>query len=214
MIGILGGTFDPIHNGHLRTALDVAHQLKLAQVRFIPCGQPPHREPPHASAQQRLAMVQAAVAEYAAFVADDRELRRDGPSYMVDTLSSLRQEFADTPLALILGLDAFSQLDHWHHWLQLIELSHIVVMTRPGWSEEDIKSVALQEMLLRHKTDNLADCHQQTAGKVLFCPVTPLAISSTAIREALRHGSHNGKTIRDLIPDCVYNMIEKEHIYT
>jgi len=210
MIGILGGTFDPIHNGHLRTALDVASQLKLDQVRFIPCGHPPHREAPQASAAQRLAMVKAALAGQPGFVVDERELRREGPSYMVDTLSSLRKELADTPLALILGLDAFCQLDSWHHWLQLIELSHIVVMTRPGWSAESIQSTTLREMLHRHKTENLADCYQCPAGKVVFCPVTPVDISSTAIREA----RHKGKDIRHLVPDGVYRMIEKEHIYT
>ena len=210
MIGILGGTFDPIHNGHLHTALDVARRLNLEQIRFIPCGEPPHREAPQASAEQRLAMVQAALLDQPDMIVDDRELRRAGPSYMVDTLASLRQELGDTPLALILGLDAFCQLDSWHRWLQLIELSHIVVMTRPGWAAENITSTALKEMLHRHKTENLADCHHSPAGKVVFCPVTPLDISSTAIRAAHR----KGEDIRDLVPQGVYRIIEKEHIYT
>ena len=155
-------------------------------------------------------MLQAAVLDQPGMIVDDRELRRAGPSYMVDTLASLRQELGDTPLALILGLDAFCQLDSWHRWLQLIELAHIVVMTRPGWTTENITSTALIQMLHGHKTEDLEECHHAPAGKLVFCPVTPVDISSTAIRAA--HGE--GEDIRQLVPLGVYRIIEKEHIYT
>ena len=127
MIGILGGTFDPIHYGHLRTARDLVADLKLEQLRFIPCGVPPHRDPPQASAEQRLAMVQAAIAGEAGFVADDREIRRGGVSYMVETLASLRRELGnDQSIGLILGLDAFWGLESWHRWQELIGLAHLI----------------------------------------------------------------------------------------
>ena len=210
MIGVLGGTFDPIHFGHLRTALDVAEMMNLEQVRFIPAGIPPHRDRPVASAEQRLAMVELAIADQAGFVVDAREIRREGPSYMVDTLASLRTELGEhPPLGLILGLDAFSELDSWHRWSELIELAHLLVMTRPGWREQDISSAALQELMTRHKVTNPVDCHQTAAGCVVFLPVSQLGISSTQIRQAVRAG----QDIRYLLPDSVYGLIRQEQIY-
>lgn len=210
MIGILGGTFDPIHFGHLRTALDVAETLNLAQLRFIPCGEPPHRQAPHASAAQRLAMVQAAIADEPRFAADDREIRRGGPSYMVETLESLRNELGDQQsLGLIIGLDAFAALDSWRRWQALIELAHLVVMTRPGWSMDDIKSPELQRLVREHRTDDWKHCHHQSSGCVIFCPVTQLNISSTGIRQKLLAG----KDIRYLLPDTVLELIKQQHIY-
>lgn len=210
MIGVLGGTFDPIHFGHLRTALDVTERLQLAQLRFIPCGEPPHREPPRASAAQRLAMVQAAITAEPRFMADDREIRRGGPSYMVATLESLRHELGpQQSLGLVLGLDAFTALDSWHRWQELIELAHLVVMTRPGWSVEDIQSRDLQELVRGHRTESREQCHHQATGCVIFCPVTQLDISSTGIRRKLQAG----EDIRYLLPDDVLTLIEQQHIY-
>jgi nicotinate-nucleotide adenylyltransferase len=211
MIGVLGGTFDPIHFGHLRTALDVTETLDLQQLRFIPCGEPPHRQPPVASAAQRLAMVQAAIAGEARFVADDREIRRGGPSYMVETLGSLRDELgAQQALALIVGLDAFAALHDWHRWQELIGLAHLIVMTRPGWSMEDISNPDLQALVSEHRTDDHASCHNQVAGCVIFCPVTELAISSTRIRQQLQIG----KNVRFLLPEAVQELIQQQHIYS
>lgn len=210
MIGILGGTFDPIHFGHLRTALEVAESLALEQLRFLPSGQPPHRESPHARAEQRLAMVQAAIAGETRFVADDREIRREGPSFMVDSLRSLRQELGDkVSLGLIVGLDAFAALDTWHEWRRLIELAHLVVMTRPGWSLQDIRTPALEELVQGHNTQEVQDCHAAAAGRVIFCPVTQLNISSTDIRRQLEAG----KDVRYLLPDTVLALIKQQHIY-
>ncbi|MCK5724204.1 MAG: nicotinate-nucleotide adenylyltransferase, partial [Gammaproteobacteria bacterium] len=132
MIGILGGTFDPIHYGHLRTALDVQQCLSLDEVRFIPCGEPPHRDKPVAESLQRLAMVRAAIAGQKGFSVDDREIRREGPSYMVDTLTSLKHDFKTESLCLILGMDAFNGLEQWHQWQQIFELANIAVMKRPA----------------------------------------------------------------------------------
>ena len=131
-VGVLGGTFDPIHHGHLRPALEVLEALGLAELRFVPCRIPAHRATPSVSAEQRLDLVRLATAEQAGFVADDRELRRPGPSYMIDTLASLRTEFGDTPLVLIVGSDAFRELHTWRRWRELTDLAHIAIMRRPG----------------------------------------------------------------------------------
>ena len=211
MIGILGGTFDPIHFGHLRTALDVTEDLDLEQLRFIPCGEPPHREPPHASAAQRLAMIQTAITGESRFVVDEREIRRSGPSYMAETLESLRQELGtQQSLALLLGLDAFAALDSWHRWRELIGLAHLVVMTRPGWSMQDISRPAVQTLVNEHRTEDVERCDKQAAGCVIFSPVTELNISSTGIRRQLQ----SGKDVRYLLPDSVLAMIKQQHIYS
>ena len=132
-IGLFGGTFDPIHYGHLRTAFELWQELRLAEVRFLPTGSPPHRDDPLASSELRLAMVRAAVADQPAFVVDDREIRRTGISYSVDTVTELRAEYPDRSLCLLLGMDAFLGLPNWHRWRDLLGLAHIVVAHRPGW---------------------------------------------------------------------------------
>jgi nicotinate-nucleotide adenylyltransferase len=141
MIGIYGGTFDPVHFGHLRTALEVREALGLDEVRFTPCRQPPHRVAV-ASPEAREKMLELALAKEAGFVLDRRELDRPGPSYMIDTLAALRAEWgADASLCLILGRDAFLGLPSWRRWNELTGLAHLVVMTRPGagprWQEDN-----------------------------------------------------------------------------
>ena len=133
MIGVLGGTFDPIHYGHLRPAKEALVTLGLDQLRFVPAARPPHRRSPVASAEQRLRMVELAVADEPCFVVDDREFGRPGPSYTVDTLISMREEFGERTLCLLMGTDAFDGLDTWHCWQRLPQLAHLVVMYRPGW---------------------------------------------------------------------------------
>ncbi len=201
MIGILGGTFDPIHYGHLRTALDVLQALGLEQVRFIPLQNPPHRGEPYLSPQQRLELVQAAVEGTAQFRVDDRELIRQGKSYTVDTLLSLRKELGDVPLCLLMGSDAFRGFPSWHKPEQILELAHLVVMQRPGEHHSD-----------NYKTRFTANPDQLRAapgGSILFQPVTQLAISATAIREMLRQG----RSPRYLLPDSVLKIIEKKSLY-
>src|SRR6202522_2934291 len=132
-IGLFGGTFDPIHYGHLRTAFELWQLLKLAQVRFLPTGNPPHREAPLASSELRLEMVRAAVAGQPGFAVDDREIRRSGVSYSVDTLTDLRREHPQRSLCLLLGMDAFLGMPTWHRWRDIFELAHVVVAHRPGW---------------------------------------------------------------------------------
>jgi len=155
-LGIFGGTFDPIHYGHLRTAFEMLQSLRFGEVSFMPCGDPPHREATCADAGLRLAMVRAATRGQRGFTVDDRELLRDGPSYSVDTLSALRREFPSRPIALMIGMDAFLGLPKWHKWREILPLAHIVVAHRPGWRAPDMG--ALGEMLADCGTHRIDDC--------------------------------------------------------
>ena len=208
MIGILGGTFDPIHYGHLRTALDVQQRLSLDQVRFIPCGEPPHRIAPIAEPLQRLAMVRAAIAGQKKFVADDRELRRDGPSYMVDTLISLKKDFKDKSLCLILGTDAFNGLAQWHEWQKIFDLANIVVMRRP---EADGKAKLNKYLFsqIKHRLVDADVLNKKLNGSICFVPVTQMEISATMIRQQWQQCND----IQFFLPDSVLTLIRQQNIY-
>ena len=209
MLGILGGTFDPVHFGHLRPALDVAEMLKLKEVRLIPCGQPPHRQQPVASALQRLSMLRAAAENQPLFKVDDRELRREGPSYMVDTLVTLKEDFPDQSLCLILGWDAFVELESWHRWLKIFELANIVVTHRPGWSMEQINSKSELGKQVKQRLVDKEKLAKHTAGKITFLPVTQLDISATQIRQQLQQG----QSVSCLLPEKVEQLIINQNIY-
>ncbi|MFO8024210.1 nicotinate-nucleotide adenylyltransferase [Thiohalophilus sp.] len=210
MIGLLGGTFDPIHFGHLRPALEIYQALGLRELRFIPSAEPPHRDKPRASALQRLMMVRAAIAEQPGFVIDDRELRRTGPSYMVDTLHSLREELgSETPLCLILGLDAFLGLEGWHRWQELFDYAHLVITHRPGWSLRDKPPGSILANEIQARYSEPGQLVRRPAGKLGFQSVTQLDISASGIREELA----KGRDIRYLLPDTVQQLIKTQHIY-
>jgi len=210
MIGVYGGTFDPVHYGHLRPALEILEDFALTQIRFIPCGQPPHRTAPTATAAQRMAMLQCAIAGIDGFVADARELERSGPSYMIDTLRSLQVELPDTQLCLLLGMDAFAAFDTWHDWRGILALCNVLVMHRP---EFDPASVIQTPTLKRLLADNLVQARsafsEHYPGRLMFYPVTQLDISSTRIREAVKHQ----RRLHFLLPDSVIDMIETQGIY-
>jgi len=212
MIGIFGGTFDPIHFGHLRSALEICESLDLKEMRFIPCRIPPHRGEPIAAPLERLAMVNAALAGQPNMIADDREIKRDGPSYMVDTLKSLRKELASEPLCLILGMDAFMGLPTWHHWQEIIQLAHLVVMQRPGRSLKDTDSkqaAAATTLLKNHQVKDVKQLQSRTAGCIYLQPITQLDISASKIRDLVARG----KNPRYLLPDVVLQMIKVQKIY-
>ncbi|MEI2741778.1 MAG: nicotinate-nucleotide adenylyltransferase [Candidatus Competibacter sp.] len=206
-VGVLGGTFDPIHYGHLRPALEVLELLELSEVRFIPCRIPAHRDTPSISAEQRLELVRLATAGQPGFVADDRELRRPGPSYMVDTLASLREEIGVAPLCLIVGGDAFRELHTWRRWQELTDLAHLVVMRRPGASQA--LPPALEDFIAPRVIQEPAALRGQPAGRVLFQPVTQLAISATQIRRLLAQG----QSIRYLLPEAALAYIHDRALY-
>ncbi|MBU1224819.1 MAG: nicotinate-nucleotide adenylyltransferase [Gammaproteobacteria bacterium] len=208
-IGIFGGTFDPIHFGHLRLAEEMAEGLGLGRVLFIPAGQPPHRGAPRTAASHRLEMVRRAISGNPRFDADAREVERPRPSYTVDTLTALRAELGnDQPLWLLLGADAFLELPTWHEWRRLFDLANIAVAARPGAQQSDAMPDPLKsEVLQRQVADGSA---AGPAGSVLWRATTPLDISATVIRDTLaRHGS-----ARYLLPDAVLDYIHEHQLYT
>lgn len=206
-MGIFGGTFDPIHFGHLRSAFEMLQALRFGEVRFMPAGNPPHRGSTVASAELRLRMVRVATEGQHGFVVDDRELLREGPSYSVDTLTALRAEHPLRPLALIIGMDAFLGLPKWYHWRELLQLAHVVVARRPGWRAPDIGP--LGDLLADRGTHRIGDLHQAKSGHIYIHDVTQLEISSTEIRELVAAG----RSPRFLMPDPVLEVIEESGCY-
>jgi len=206
-LGLFGGTFDPIHFGHLRAAFELTELLDLEQVLFIPAADPPHRGRPIADAVTRLAMVRAALEDEECFAVDDRELRRPGPSYTVLTLEELRRERGAQPLVLMLGMDAFLGLPDWHRWEELLDLAHIAVAHRPGATLP--QDGAVGRLLRTRATSARGDIHAVPAGRIFVHPGTQLDISSTDLRAALRQG----RDPRYLMPEAVRRMINATGIY-
>ena len=206
-MGIFGGTFDPVHYGHLRTAFELIHALRLAEMRFLPAGTPPHRTRPLADANLRLEMVRAATEAQPGFIVDDRELHREGPSYSVDTLLDLRAEYAHRSICLIVGMDAFLSLPKWYHWREILQLAHVVVAHRPGWRAPDMGP--LGELLVDRGTGRVGDLHETRAGRIYIHAVTQLEISSSAIRQLIRSGGDP----RFLMPDAVRAIIHRSGCY-
>lgn len=211
-IGIFGGTFDPIHFGHLRLAEEMAEALCLASVRFIPAGTPPHRTRPRTDAHLRLEMVRLAIAGNPHFVLDDREVGLPRLSYTVETLTSLRAEVGpDQPLCLLLGADAFLGLTSWHRWQDLFTLAHIAVAHRPGFPQstwKDAMPEALRAELERHMA-HAQDMTSCAAGLIVTRPITALDISATHIRDTLRAA----RSPRYLLPNAVLDYIQSNHLY-
>jgi nicotinate-nucleotide adenylyltransferase len=184
-LALFGGTFDPVHLGHLSVAWE-ASELLDADVRLMPANVPPHRHAPTASPAQRVAMLKAALQGQDRLTLDTRELRREGPSYTIDTLRELRGELGERPLVLLLGADAFAGLPSWQSWRELFDHAHIGVLNRPGIDAAWSVDLAL-EILPRRVTDPRL-LHELPAGKVIELAVTPLEISATRIRELLAEG--------------------------
>lgn len=207
ILGICGGTFDPVHYGHLRPALEVMEALSPAEVVFVPNATPPHRETPGCSSTERLHMLRTAVAGQSGFYVDTRELEREGPSWTVDTLASLREEHATRSLCLMLGTDAFAGLPGWHRWRELLSLAHLVVMQRPGWTVPDTPE--LEQLLARCRARTIDELHAQPAGRIWLQDVTALDISATRIRSL----AAQGRDLRYLLPDSVRDIICKEGFY-
>ncbi len=212
-LGILGGTFDPIHYGHLRLAEELADALKLAEVRLIPAGTPPHRAAPATAATHRLAMAVLAIVGNARFAVDAREVRRSGPGYTFDTLAELRaEEGPQRPLVLLLGADAFLELATWHRWHELFGLAHVVIAHRPGfpiesWPDRMPQPLAreYEKRLLRQ----VLNIYTTPAGGIAALPIAALDISATMIRRALADGG----SPRYLLPDPVLDYIRANNLY-
>lgn len=209
-IGILGGTFDPVHNGHLRLAEEACEKLGLEGVIWSPAGLTRHREQPQTEAHHRLAMVKLAIADNDAFRLDAHEAESSEPSFTVPLLERLRDDYGDTPLVLLLGADAFIGLPSWHRWEELFELAHIAVFTRPG---HELSIDAMSPLLGKHfasrATVDATRLAAAPSGAVLPALLTPLDISATRIREQLAHGG----SPRYLLPDAVLDYIQTNHLY-
>jgi nicotinate-nucleotide adenylyltransferase len=206
-IGILGGTFDPIHFGHLRSALELRQALDLAHVRLIPCYQPVHRKFPLASPEQRLAMVRKAIDNEPALLADNCEIQRKVPSYTIDTLEHLQKKLPHTPLCLIMGIDALLNFPSWHRWEDILKHAHLVIAHRPNYQLPHTGIVAeLLKQRLKKKPESL---HNNLAGNILLHPVTPLEISATDIRKQIAMGGNP----RYLLPNSVYKYIQQHGVY-
>ena len=206
-VGIFGGTFDPIHIGHLRMALELKQQLKLDEMCLLPCYLPPHRATPGASAEQRVEMLELALQHCADLNIDTRELKRDKPSYTYDTLCELRAELGEqTSICLCMGMDSFASLDQWHEWKQLVRLAHIVVVERPGYQLPESGAVA--DLLRRHRAD--ADVIDAApAGAVVITSPALLPVSATEIRAQIGAG----ESPQFLVPDPVWNYIRAQGLY-
>lgn len=207
-LGILGGTFDPIHLGHLRLALELRDSLNLSKVHIIPCFRPVHRKLPVASPEQRLAMVECAVEGEPALYADAREIRRQNPSYMIDTILELREEMPNTPLCLLLGIDAFLGFPSWNRWRDLIKECHLIVAHRPQYQLPKTGEVA--ELLKGHLKNDHTYIHEHMAGGILLMPITQLEISASEIRKQIAMG----RNPRYLLPDRVYDYIKQFGTYS
>lgn len=205
-VGIFGGTFDPVHFGHLRSALELRQALGLDEVRLMPAHLPPHRGLPGCTSGQRLAMARLAC-EGGELSVDDRELRREGPSYSVDTLASLRAELGpERPLVMAVGADAFAAIHTWHRWRELASLAHIAVLERPGAALPSVGPVA--DWLRAARVPSPAGL-EGPAGRIIVLGLTSLAISATAIRAMIARG----ESPRYLLPDGVWQYIQQHQLY-
>jgi nicotinate-nucleotide adenylyltransferase len=205
---VFGGTFNPIHYGHLRSAQALFEYLPIGHLRFVPARLPPHREEPQVRAEHRAAMVERAIAGDPRLSCDRRELDRDGPSYTVDTLESLRSELgAQAPLVLVLGCDAFLGFDTWHRWQAILRLAHLVVMARPGWVLPNTGPVG---QLLEENTGSPSELASVPAGSIVAVELEPWPVSSTEIRALLQSGSD----VSTLVPGASLDYALEHRLYT
>lgn len=207
IIGLLGGAFDPIHYGHLRLALDFLQILNLNEVRFIPCKSPVHKSASFATPEQRLALLNLAIQSMPQFCIDDREIKRDSPSYMIDTVKSLRKDYPRSSLCLLLGSDAFLGLDQWKDWPRLLDYVHIVVGLRA--STPFLLNETLTQFLSEKQMDDATDLQQKNHGGIYIQNISQLAISSSDIRSQI--AAH--LNVRFLLPDSVYDYIQQHQLY-
>jgi nicotinate-nucleotide adenylyltransferase len=205
-IGILGGTFDPVHVGHLRLAIEALERLGLAHVRLIPLNNPNHRTAPMVEAERRLQMLQKSI-DHAQLIVDARELEREGVSYTIDTLMTLRADFANHPICLLLGADAFKGLCDWHRWEELLDYCHLVVVNRPG-SNSDFEP-RLQQLLERAQIADPDILRRLPCGRILFLSIPLLPISSTDVRARIA----DGRSISYLVPPSVHQTILQNEYY-
>lgn len=208
-IGILGGTFDPVHNGHIRMAIECYERLDLEEVRLIPLHTPPHRHEPAASPEQRYKMLEMATEKLDGLLADNCELVRGGISYTVETAQMMRSKFNGTSLCLLMGMDAFNYMHTWYQWKNLLDFVHIVIAERPGTVSQPDNS-DLQDFLISHQSGNISDLYDSPSGKIFEIAMPLLDISSTRIRDIF--SAHKNPAM--LLPETIIEFIKANHIYS
>lgn len=211
LVGMLGGTFDPIHYGHLRTAMQIKTIFAMHEMCLVPCHKPPHRDAPVGDAQRRLQMATLAVAQSPGLSIDARELEREGPSYSIDTLTSMRQELDEqTAICMLLGMDAFLGLPSWHRWRELLSCCHIIVMTRPGWQDRHADGYReLDALMASSRVENTQQLCRFRQGKIIVQEVAALDISATMIRDRIAQGL----PVQGLTPDSVIQYIRQQGLF-
>ena len=207
-IGVLGGTFDPIHLGHIHLATTALKLCNLQKILLIPCHQSPIRNQPIASAEDRLHMVKLAINDPIHLFADEREIKRPGLSYTIETLKSLRQEYPNIALALIMGSDAFNKFDEWHEWQKILDIVHLIIVNRPG-SWQIINPNAL-ELLKKHQITDIQQLQKQIAGLIYLTDIKPLPITATQVRALIKEH----KSASHLVAPDVWQYIYKKQLYT
>ncbi len=203
--GVFGGTFDPIHCGHLAVAQYLSTHCPLTKIQFVPCLSPPHRQQPQASPGQRLEMIRIAISGHPEWSANDIDFQRPGPSYMVDTLTILREQQPQTPWCLILGMDAFLLFNQWREWEKILTLAHLIVVNRPGFQLPN--NAWSQALLAKQQVSDYQGLTQALSGGILIQDMPPSPISATSIRQ------YATPNLRDALPTTVLNYIRQHHLY-
>lgn len=213
LVGILGGTFDPVHNGHLHLATTCLKELNLVELRFIPLNTPAHRPVPVASGKERLEMLNLAIEDHALLKVDDCELQRNEVSYTIDTLKQIREKIGETPLCMLMGMENFKTLNSWHQWQSLLDYAHIVIANRPMNNNESSDRVLINKEIKNFMDDamtqSIEDLHQQAAGLILQLDILMLDISSTHIRNHIRNNLNSDS----LLSNKVLDFIQTHHLY-
>ncbi|WP_231870766.1 nicotinate-nucleotide adenylyltransferase [Marinomonas aquimarina] len=205
---VMGGTFDPIHHGHLRSAVDILDYFQFKTLRLIPCYQPVHKGEPSVSAEQRLKMVELGIQADTRLSVDAREILREGRSYSIDTLIQLREELGqEESLIMVVGMDSFLSLPTWARWQELLDVAHILVISRPGWEPDFIST--LESFYEKHRAESAAELQCAPAGKIWMQSFTPLAISSSQVRNLCRKNA----SIAYLVPETIQRFIEAHSLY-
>jgi nicotinate-nucleotide adenylyltransferase len=206
-IGILGGTFDPIHLGHTWIAKAIINLINLDKILFVPCNQSPLKNQTVASAQDRLNMVKIAIKNKPKFLVDDCEIKRGGLSYTLDTLKTLKQVYPKNPLVFIIGIDAFNQFDEWEDRYEILKLAHLIIENRPGFLS--VTSPKVMELLEKYQTKDAKDLQKQTAGLIYLIDIQPLPIAATQIRNLIK----NHQSASNLVAKEVWKYIDRNQLY-